>query len=117
MLLEENGLGFENEAPGYLSWDANRKKVYNNLTGEDFDGFDWYDYVYRSWTPQRQHNLSARGRSKSIGYFISVGYTDTESAFRDADYNLKRYNVRSNLDAKFTDNLSASLDFFISKQH
>ena len=111
VLLEENGLGFENEAPGYLSWDANRKKVYNNLTGEDFDGFDWYDYVYRSWTPQRQHNLSARGRSKSIGYFISVGYTDTESAFRDADYSLERYNVRSNLDAQFTDNLSASLDF------
>ena len=111
VLLEENGLGFENEAPGYLSWDANRKKVYNNLTGEDFDGFDWYDYVYRSWTPQKQHNLSARGRSKSIGYFISVGYTDTESAFRDADYSLERYNVRSNLDAEFTDNLSASLDF------
>lgn len=111
VLLEENGLGFENEAPGYLSWDATRKKVYNNLTGEDFDGFDWYDYVYRSWTPQRQHNLSARGRNGNIGYFMSVGFTDTESAFRDADYNLKRYNVRSNLDAKFTDNLSASLDF------
>ena len=111
VLLEENGLGFENEAPGYLSWDASRKKVYNNLTGEDFDGFDWYDYVYRSWTPQKQHNLSARGRSKSIGYFISVGYTDTESAFRDADYALERYNVRSNLDAEFNDNLSASLDF------
>lgn len=111
VLLEENGLGFENEAPGYLSWDASRQKVYNNLTGEDFDGFDWYDYVYRSWTPQKQHNLSARGRSKSIGYFISVGYTDTESAFRDADYALERYNVRSNLDAEFNDNLSASLDF------
>jgi TonB-linked SusC/RagA family outer membrane protein len=110
VLLEENGLGFENEAPGYLSWDASRKRVYNNLTGEDFAGFDWYETAYRDWTPQKQHNISARGRSKGIGYFISVGFTDTESTFRDADYTHERYNIRTNLDVNFTDNLSAKVD-------
>ena len=109
-LLEENSLGFDNESPGYLDYDATRGKVYNNLTGEDFDGYDWYEAAYRDWTPQTQHNLSARGRSKGIGYFVSIGFTDTESAFRDADYTHERYNIRSNLDMQFTNNLSAQLD-------
>ena len=109
-LLEENTLGFDNESPGYLDYDATRGKVYNNITGEDFDGYDWYEAAFREWTPQTQHNLSARGRSENIGYFISLGYTDTESTFRNADYTHERYNIRSNLDVNFTKNLSAKLD-------
>ncbi|MBT4245924.1 MAG: SusC/RagA family TonB-linked outer membrane protein [Flavobacteriaceae bacterium] len=109
-LMEENGLGAENEMPEYLDYDTTRKRVYNRITGEDFDGVDWYRTIYKDWTPQKQHNLSARGRSDKIGYFISLGFTDTQSAFRDADYTHNRYNIRSNLDAEFNDNLSARLD-------
>ena len=109
-LMEENGLGAENEMPEYLNYDTTRKRVVNSITGEDFDGVDWYRTMYKDWTPQKQHNLSARGRSDKMGYFISLGLTDTESAFRDADYISNRFNIRSNLDAKFTDNFSAQLD-------
>ncbi len=109
-LMEEVGLGAENQMPDYLDYDPQRQRVFNSLTGEDFDGTDWYDAAYRDWTPQQQHNLSARGRSNKIGYFVSLGFTDTESAFRDADYKQNRYNVRANLDAQFNDNLSAQVD-------
>ncbi|MDG1830386.1 MAG: SusC/RagA family TonB-linked outer membrane protein [Flavobacteriaceae bacterium] len=109
-LMEENGLGAENEMPEYLDYDTTRKRVYNRITGKDFDGVDWYRTAYKDWAPQTQHNLSARGRGEKMGYFISIGFTDTESAFRDADYTQNRYNIRTNLDAKFTDNLSAAID-------
>ena len=109
-LMEEVGLGAENEMPDYLDYDPQRQRVFNSITGEDFDGIDWYDAAYRSWTPQQQHNLSARGRSDKIGYFVSLGFTDTESAFRDADFKQNRYNIRANLDAQFNDNLSAQVD-------
>ena len=109
-LMEEVGLGAENQMPDYLDYDPQRQRVFNSLTGEDFDGIDWYDAAYRDWTPQQQHNLSARGRSNKIGYFVSLGFTDTESAFRDADYKQNRYNIRANLDAQFNDNLSAQVD-------
>ena len=109
-LMEETGLGAANELPGYLNYDTTRKKVVNSLTGEDFDGADWYRALYKDWTPQSQHNLSARGSSGKIGYFISLGFTDTESNLRGADYTQNRYNVRTNLDAKFNDNLSAAVD-------
>ena len=69
-LMEENGLGAENEMPEYLDYDTTRQRVFNRITGEDFDGVDWYRTAYKDWTPQTQHNLSARGRSNKIGYFI-----------------------------------------------
>ena len=81
------------------------------MTGTDFDGVDWYRTMYKDNNAQKQHNLSARGRSENMGYFVSLGFTDTQSAFRDADYKQNRYNIRSNLDAKFNDNLSAQFDF------
>ena len=109
-LMEENGLGAENEMPEYLDYDTTRQRVFNRITGEDFDGADWYRALYKDWTPQTQHNLSARGRSNKIGYFISLGFTDTDSNLRDADYTQSRYNIRTNLDAKFNDNLSAAVD-------
>ena len=108
--MEEVGLGAENEMPDYLDYDPQRQRVFNSITGEDFDGIDWYDAAYRDWTPQTQHNLSARGRSDKIGYFVSLGFTDTESAFRAADFKQNRYNIRANLDAQFNDNLSAQVD-------
>ena len=110
-LMEENGLGAENEMPEYLNYDIDRKRVYNSMTGTDFDGVDWYRTMYKDNNAQKQHNLSARGRSENMGYFVSLGFTDTQSAFRDADYKQNRYNIRSNLDAKFNDNLSAQFDF------
>ena len=110
ILMDENGLGFNNEAPGYLNYDSTTQKVTNTITGEHWAGNDWQDVAFKDWTPQTQHNLSARGRGDRIGYFVSLGFTDTESGFDRADYTHKRWNVRSNLDAQFTDNLKARFD-------
>ena len=44
-----------------------------------------------------------------IGYFVSLGFTDTESVL-EADFRQNRYNIRANLDAQFNDNLSAQVD-------
>ena len=54
-LMEETGLGAANELPGYLNYDTTRKKVVNSLTGEDFDGADWYRALYKDWT--LNHNI------------------------------------------------------------
>ena len=50
-LMEENGLGAENEMPEYLDYDTTRQRVFNRITGEDFDGADWYRALYKDWTP------------------------------------------------------------------
>ena len=106
----EQGQPLGDLMPPYLGWDDERKQVFDTTTGLDFAGNDWRDIVYEDWQLQTQHNLSARGRSEDIGYFISVGFTDTESQLRKADYTHERYNIRTNLDMKFNDNLTAQVD-------
>ena len=106
----EQGQPLSDLMPPYLGWDDERKQVFDTTTGLDFAGNDWRDIVYEDWQLQTQHNLSARGRSEDIGYFISVGFTDTESQLRKADYTHERYNIRTNLDMKFNDNLTAQVD-------
>ena len=108
--FNEQGQDLGDLMPPYLGWDNERKQVYDITTGEDFAGNDWRDIVYEDWQLQTQHNLSARGRSEDIGYFISVGFTDTESQLRKADYTHERYNIRTNLDMKLNDNLTAQVD-------
>ena len=63
----EQGQDLGDLMPNYLGWDNERKQVYDTTTGLDFVGNDWRDLIYKEWTLQTQHNLSARGRSEDIG--------------------------------------------------
>ena len=79
--------------------------------GEPCGGSDCAEDLHRDWTPQQQHNISASGGSQKVRYFISAGLTDQASNFKSGDYDFKRYNIRSNIDADITKNLSAKVDF------
>jgi TonB-linked SusC/RagA family outer membrane protein len=54
-----------------------------------------------------QHNLSVNGGSENIKYFMSAGYYNDNGNFNNLGY--KRYNIRSNVDAKISKDLSVSL--------
>ena len=58
------------------------------------------------------HNLSARGRSQSTGYFVSLGFTDQQGFVINDDY--KRYNIRINLDTKITDWMTVGAETFLT---
>lgn len=110
-LLEESGMDPKNYMPDYLVYDPITKSLTNTMNGSPFEGYNWRDAVLRNWTAQHQHNISASGGTEKISYFISGGFTDQESNLRSGDYDFGRYNIRSNVDAKITDNLNVSLDF------
>lgn len=110
-LMYEAGLNPDDYSPAHLEYDPENKKIINTLDNSDFLGYDWAEALYRDWTPQQQHNISAQGGSNNIRYFISAGFTDQESNFTSGDYDFNRYNLRSNIDADVTDDLTVSLDF------
>ncbi len=110
-MLNESGLNSDDYSPAHIRWDAESKTLNNIVTGEQFYGHDWSEGIYRNWTPQQQHNISAGGGSEKVKYFISAGFTDQESDFKAGDYDFNRYNIRSNIDASITKNLSATVDF------
>ncbi|MDG5799167.1 TonB-dependent receptor [Marinilabiliaceae bacterium ANBcel2] len=69
---------------------------------------DWVDELFDSNAPTQHHNISVRGGTEGVNYFISLGYYDQEGSI--SNFNFQRYNVRSNIDAEITDNLGVSFD-------
>ncbi len=85
-------------------------QLFYDGTNPDYANTDWLDVVTRKWTPQKQHNLSVRGGSDKIKYYGFLGFLDQESMFKNNGGDYQRYNLRSNIDAQITDNLSLQLD-------
>ncbi|MCY1720269.1 TonB-dependent receptor [Prolixibacteraceae bacterium Z1-6] len=114
-LLNESGLNPDDYSPNHIHYDPESKRLINTMDDSDYYGYDWDEELYRDWTPQHQHNVSATGGSEKVKYFLSAGFIDQASNFTSGDYNYDRYNIRSNIDAQITDVLSVSVDFAYRK--
>lgn len=75
-----------------------RTGYYNPQTGEDYRGFDWYDFAINKNAPQYYVNVSSSGGSDKTNYYVSVGRMVQESNFPDFEFN--RSNFQLNLDTK-----------------
>jgi len=86
--------------------------VINKVTKGDPDGIygstDWVNLMIKKTAPMQQHNLSLSGGNKDVKYFVSLGYLNQDGIIKGVDYS--RYNLRSNLDAKVTNELSLALN-------
>ncbi|MCY3998835.1 MAG: TonB-dependent receptor [Flavobacteriaceae bacterium] len=73
---------------------------------------DWWDEIIGGRNLlQSRHSLNIRGGSEKVKYFTSVGHARQGAlAVNDDKTQLKQYNLRSNLDANLTDNLSLKFD-------
>lgn len=73
-------------------------------------GTDWYAETFREQAPMQQYNLSIRGGNEKVKYYVAAGYLHQTGLLRSNDQQIRRYNVRSNVDIHLLDNLSISLD-------
>jgi TonB-linked SusC/RagA family outer membrane protein len=73
---------------------------------------DWYDFVFRDWAPQQNHNLSIRGGSEKLKYLGFFGYQKQGTMVKKNAGNYSRYNLQSNIDAAITSRLTLSVDLF-----
>jgi TonB-linked SusC/RagA family outer membrane protein len=73
-------------------------------------GTDWYNLTFKDNPLQIQQNISVRGGSDAIKYYLSLGHMDQDGMYDNI--NFKKYSIRSNVDANINDNLtiSASID-------
>ncbi|MEX1239830.1 MAG: TonB-dependent receptor, partial [Cyclobacteriaceae bacterium] len=79
-------------------------------TDPDYVNANWYKAAFKNWAPMQTHNLSVKGGSVKVKYFMSAGYLDQSSIYKSDDLTFRRYNARSNVDVQITDRLSASVD-------
>jgi len=82
------------------------------VAGNDtFPSTDWYDLTVRDFAPMQQHDLSISGGNDKIKYYGLIGSMDQETFWKNNGGSYQRYNIRSNVDAQITDNLSMQMGF------
>lgn len=89
------------------------EQVKGFLDGKDpllFPNTDWTNEVVKNLSPQTRHLLSLSGGTKKINYFLSGGYLYQDGIFHNSATDYRQYNLRSNIDARITNNFKVSVD-------
>ena len=76
-------------------------------SGTPYANMNWFDETVRSAVPQYQLNMTASGGTDKIQYFLSLGYYNEEGLWNSNSLNYDRYNLRSNITAKVTRDITA----------
>ena len=76
-------------------------------SGSPYANVNWYDEIIRKNVPQYQVNLTASGGTDRIQFFNSIGYYSEEGLWKSKSLDYERFNLRSNITAKITDQLTA----------
>ena len=70
---------------------------------------DWYNTVFRKWSPQQQHSLQVSGGSENIRFLTSIGYQNQDAYYKNSATGYKQYDFRVNLDAKVNKYISTNI--------
>ncbi len=87
---------------------------------EAYPNTNWQKMLFNEYVPQKRYNLNLSGGSEYVQYFVNVGFLDQGGQWKISpdvtDYDpagfLKRYNFRSNIDAKL--NKDGTLSTFLN---
>jgi len=76
-------------------------------SGTPYANINWYDEIVKKTAPQYQANLSISGGDDRVQYFNSIGYYKEEGLWKTNSLEYERFNLRSNVTAKITDQLTS----------
>ena len=105
-----NDLGRWN--PYYTEAQLNAYKNGNDGTIEHYDqlypNVNWHDEVLRSFAPATNADVSFSGGSKTVRYFLALGYQNIDGLYKNTDkdrdvnsnLNFQKFNYRANIDAR-----------------
>lgn len=71
---------------------------------------DWWNEVIEDWTPQVQHAINASGGNEKTQFFLSGQFLNQDALYPGNAYGYKQYNIRSNIDTRFSKNFKMSFD-------
>lgn len=93
-------------------WQYTQEELDKFRDGTDpyYPSTDWYDVMLRKLTPQHRTNASVTGGNDNVSYFVSFGEAKQKGHFQYGNTKVNQYNVRSNIDVKITDWMSASVN-------
>ncbi|MBR4775516.1 MAG: TonB-dependent receptor [Bacteroidales bacterium] len=77
---------------------------------------DWWHYFFTDVKPTQNHDISFRGGTKTIKYYLSANYNQEQGIFRINPDKFRKYNLRArfSFDAKPWLNISNNTAFYTS---
>ncbi|MDN5287162.1 MAG: SusC/RagA family TonB-linked outer membrane protein [Mucilaginibacter sp.] len=95
--------------------------AYQNGTNNPFlqPSTNWYNLVYKKNSAQQRYNVDVAGNGKSYRYFASIEHFNSDGNFVTDNINAyntnnfyKRYNIRTNAQMDFSDDIQLTLNIF-----
>ncbi|MGM9752577.1 MAG: SusC/RagA family TonB-linked outer membrane protein [Candidatus Cryptobacteroides sp.] len=95
------------------------KQLYTNIKGQYIEGTndrrlyddtDWMSVVFQKAAPKTRHSLSVSGGTDNVKYYMSGSYLYQKPGYRDTQFNFQTFQLRSNVDAKITKDLTVGLE-------
>lgn len=114
----------QNTFPGATpTYPADVIAAYKNGTNNPFlqPNNDWYNSIYKKNAAQQRYTINAAGNGKNYRYYTSVEHFSQDGNFISSPDNsyettnyYKRYNLRTNAQIDFNDNIQLGLNIFAS---
>jgi TonB-linked SusC/RagA family outer membrane protein len=71
---------------------------------------DWFDEVFKPWSLQHYENVSVRGGSENLKYYLSFGNRFQDAIYYNSATYYSQQDFRTNIDGKITKNIDLSFD-------
>lgn len=75
-----------------------------------YQSTNWYTTTMNTYSPLLQENLAVSGGSEAIKYYTFFGYTGQTGMYKSGDNTYNKYNLRTNVDGKISNDLTVSMD-------
>ncbi|GAB3275206.1 TonB-dependent receptor [Larkinella harenae] len=107
----------------YMNELLNSQGQPNRFTPEDLEKFrngsdpvnypntNWQQAALKKFGLQTQHNLSVRGGSDEVKYYVSGSYANQNGILKNSNIDFQNLVIRSNVDANLNKYIRVSLDF------
>lgn len=82
-------------------WDesGNRWRAYT----DGFSNRNWFKEFYDDWTPSQEHNLSVRGGTEKVNFYLSANYLGMEGLMKYNKDMYDRYSINGKFSARLAD--------------
>lgn len=94
-------------------WSQSEIDKFKANNDPNYPNTNWWDLTLRKSAPESQHNISVRGGTEKVKYFVSGGYFYQGGLYRSKDLKTNRYNLRTNIDIALTDKIDMGVDLSI----
>lgn len=77
--------------------------------GAGYESTNWGEETFLKRSIRQEYNISAEGGSEKVSYYINLGMIDDGGLLRSGDIKYNKFNFRTNVTAKLTDNITANM--------